>query len=363
MEMLYNINVYVCKLLGKSGFMNAKETIIKLISAVGVSGEEHIASEVAAKILNEFAKTELDYFGNVIGYVGGFESNTEKPTILLDAHIDEIGFIVTYITDEGFLKVSNCGGIDRRLLLAQQATIFGTEIIYGVITSTPPHLEKDNKSVPKIDEIYIDTGLSKEACEKIVSLGDRVILTNKYAQLQGDRLTGKSLDDRSGVAAILLALDMIKGKELPFNVAVQFSAQEETGERGAKIAAYKFKPDYAIVVDVSFALTSDDSEYKCGELGKGAMIGIAPSLSRQMSNRFIDIAKKNDIPYQIEVMNGTTGTNADVIGVTANGVRTVTISIPLKYMHTPVEVVSLSDIENTAKLIAKFLESGVYPNA
>ncbi|NLZ46831.1 MAG: M42 family metallopeptidase, partial [Clostridiales bacterium] len=285
------------------------------------------------------------------------------PTILLEAHIDEIGFIVSYITDDGFLMVSNCGGIDRRLLLAQQATIFGSETIYGVITSTPPHLEEDSTTVPKIDQIYIDTGLSKEECEKKVTLGDKVVITNKYAELQGDRLTGKSLDDRSGVAAILLALDMIKGKDLPFNISVLFSAQEETGERGAKIGSFKIKPDYAIVVDVSFALTSDDSEYKCGKLGKGAMIGIAPSLSKKMSKRFIEIAKLNDIPYQVEVMNGTTGTNADVIGVTENGVRTVTISIPLKYMHTPVEVISISDVENTARLIAKFLESGVYPNA
>lgn len=339
---------------------NTKEIIMKLVNSVGVSGEEISASKTAEELLSQYCKTETDFFGNVVGYRGEVDEN--KPLLMLDAHIDEIGFIVNYITDEGFLKVSNCGGIDRRLLLAQQVTVFGNKPIRGVVTSTPPHLENDSKKAPKIDEIYIDTGLSKEECEKTVSLGDRVIISNMPASLVGDRITAKSLDDRSGVAVILLALDMVKEKNLPVNVAVCFSAQEETGERGAKIAAYKIKPDFAVAVDVSFALTSDDKEYKCGKMGKGGMIGIAPSLSKQLSERLVDIAKTEGIPYQLEIMNGETGTNADCIGVTAGGVKTVTLSVPLKYMHTPVEVVSLSDVENTAKLLAKLLERGVYNN-
>lgn len=341
--------------------MDIKNLIFNLINSVGVSGDEFSASKTAEKELSEFCKTEIDYFGNVIGYRR--EINENKPTLLLDAHIDEIGFIVTYITDEGFLKVSNCGGIDRRLLLAQEVSIFGKEVIPGIITSTPPHLEDDDKKVPKIDDVYIDTGLSKEDCEKIVSLGDRVIIANKPVSLQGDRISGKSLDDRCGVAVILRALEMVKDKKLPVNLVVCFSSQEETGERGAKISAFKIKPDYAVAIDVSFALTADDKEYKCGKLGKGAMIGIAPSLTREFSNRLITIAKSENIPYQLEIMNGETGTNADCIGVTANGVKTVTLSVPLKYMHTPVEVISLSDIENSAKLVAKLLERGVYADA
>lgn len=341
--------------------MNTKEMIFELINSVGVSGEEFVASLTAEKMLSEYCKTETDYFGNVVGYLGEFDD--KKPTLLLDAHIDEIGFIVTYITDDGFLKVSNCGGIDRRLLLAQQVTIYGNETITGVITSTPPHLEDDDKKVPKIDDIYIDTGLSKEECEKIVNLGDRVIIKNTPATLMGDRITGKSLDDRCGVAVILKALEMVKDKKLPVNLVVCFSAQEETGEKGAKISAFRIKPDYAVAIDVSFALTKDDDEHKCGKLSKGAMIGIAPSLCREFSNRLIEIAKQENIPYQLEVMNGETGTNADCIGVSQNGVKTVTLSIPLKYMHTPVEVISLSDIENSAKLVAKLLERGVYKDA
>lgn len=341
--------------------MDIKETVFKLISSCGVSGNETSASEIAAEMLKPYAKTEIDHFGNVIGYVG--KQDAQKPTVLLDAHIDEIGFVVTYITDDGFVKVSNCGGIDRRLLLAQQVTIFGKEAVTGFVTSVPPHLEEDNKKVPKIDDIYIDTGYSKDELEKIVSLGDVAVISNTPAQLCGDRITGKSLDDRSGVAVILRTLELVKGKELPFNVAVQFTSQEETGERGAKTASFKIQPDYAVVIDVSFALTADDSEHKCGKLGNGAMIGFAPSLSKELSERFKELAETKDIPYQIEVMNGETGTNADAVGVSGKGVKCVTVSIPLKYMHTPVEIVSLSDLENTAQLVAEFLESGVNADA
>lgn len=337
--------------------MDTKELIFKLTENYGVSGDEFPACKTAANILSEYAKTEIDHFGNVIGYVG--EVDKSKNTLLLDAHIDEIGLIVTYISDDGFLKVSNCGGIDRRLLLAQEVTVLGRKNISGVITSTPPHLEADDTKTPEIDNIYIDTGYTKEQLEEFVSLGDRIVFPAKAVILNCDQITGKSLDDRSGVAVILKTLEILKGKDLPVNLAVLFSSQEETGERGAKTAAFKIAPDYAVAIDVSFALTADDKPHKCGKLGKGPMIGVAPSLSRKMSDKFISLAKEENIPYQIEVMNGQTGTNADAIGVSGCGVKTVTLSIPLKYMHTPVEVISISDIENSAKLLAAFVEKGV----
>ena len=337
--------------------MDTFELLKKLTDASGISGNEYNASKAAAEILSSYAKTEIDHNGNVIGFVGDFDDN--KKTILLDAHIDEIGLIVTYITDDGFLKISDCGGIDRRLLLAQQVNVLGKEMLPGVICSTPPHLEKDDSKNPEIDDIYIDTGIGKESLEELVPLGSRVIFPAQITRLCSDNVTAKALDDRSGVAVILKALEEIKGKQTAFNVAVLFSSQEEVGERGAKTAAFRINPDYAVAVDVSFAITSDDKPHKCGKLGKGAMIGVAPSLSDELSNRLIKLANNENIPYQIEVMNGTTGTNADVIGVTRNGVKTVTLSIPLKYMHTPAEVVSLSDIENSAKLLAELVVKGV----
>ena len=342
------------------------EILFMLTTQNGVSGDEFCAARTAASLLKKYTPdVTVDDFGNVIANIGKREEG--KPHIMLDAHIDEIGFIVTYISDEGFLKVSNCGGIDRRLLLAQQVEVLCSsgERVFGVITSTPPHLESDDKKAPKLEDIYIDTGMSKKKAEELISLGDRVIISSDPCELLGDRVTSKCLDDRAGVLTLIQTLDLLKDElnSLNCSLSVVFSSQEETGERGAKTAAYKVNPDMAIAVDVSFARVFGESNDTCGEMEKGPMIGVSSSLTKAMSNRLIEIAKSEGIPYQIEVMGGTTGTNADAIGVTRSGVKTVTVSIPLKYMHTPVEVISLSDVTNSARLIAEFLRNGVEADA
>lgn len=333
--------------------MNLEQTIIQLADISGVSGDEAKAAELALEMLKEFTDDCYIKNGNVIGHLG---TKGAKPHILIDAHIDQIGFVVTYITDDGFLKISNCGGIDRRLLLAQQVTILGKEPVSGIVCAIPPHLSTDESSVPEMDEICIDIGMTKEQAEKVVSLGDKIVFATSCKKLQGDRITGAALDDRCGVASILRALEIIKDKKIGYELSAMFSTQEELGERGAKIGVFDIDPDIAIAVDVSFALTADDSEIKCGKMGKGCMIGFAPTLDKKLSQQFKVIAEKNNMPYQIEVMNGETGTNADRFSVNKSGVKAVTLSIPLKYMHTPVEVISISDVENTAQLIAAYLQ-------
>ncbi|MBQ5317708.1 MAG: M20/M25/M40 family metallo-hydrolase [Oscillospiraceae bacterium] len=333
--------------------MNLEQTIIQLADTSGVSGDETKAAELALEMLKEFTDDCYIRNGNVIGHLG---KKGTKPHIMIDAHIDQIGFIVTYITDDGFLKISNCGGIDRRLLLAQQVTVLGKEPVTGIVCAIPPHLSTDESKVPEMDEICIDIGMTKEQAEKVISYGDKIVFATGCKKLQGDRITGAALDDRCGVAAILRALEIIKDNKLDYELTVMFSTQEELGERGAKIGVFDIDPDIALAVDVSFALTSDDSEIKCGKMGKGCMIGFAPTLDKELSQQFKAIAEKNSMPYQIEVMNGETGTNADRFSVNKSGVKAVTLSIPLKYMHTPVEVISVSDVENTAQLIAAYLQ-------
>lgn len=331
--------------------MDLKETIKKLADCGGVSGDEDSAAKLALGLLREY--TDDCYIKNncVFGNFGKREES--RPHILLDAHIDRIGFVVTHITEDGFVKISNCGGIDRRLLLAQQLKIYGKKEVFGVIASIPPHLEKkgDDGRVPDYPDIYVDVEANKDQIE----IGDKAVFLQSCRDLCGDRIGGAALDDRCGVACLLKTAEMLKGEELNCSYTIMFSSQEEVGERGAKIGVYDVDPDIAIAVDVSFALTADDSEIKCGKLGKGAMIGFAPTLDRELSNSIKDIAEKNEIPYQLEIMNGETGTNADRFSVNAGGVRAVTLSIPLKYMHTPVEVISVSDVQNTALLIAEYL--------
>lgn len=340
---------------------DSMELLFGLSGADGVSGSEEKAGELALSRLKRYASDAyIDSFGSVIGRIG--VHSKDKPTLLLDAHIDEIGMIVTFIDDKGFVKVGNCGGLDRRLLLAQEVCIHGQKQVPGIICSKPPHLlsDEEKKKAPEVSEIAIDTGYSKEQLEKFVAPGDRITFVGVNRELLNGRVSGKSFDDRSGVAAILMALDLLQTEgELPFNLTVLFSSQEEVGERGAHIAAFDLAPDYAVAVDVSFGFTSDSQEDKCGKMGKGGMIGISPSLNRAMSDRLIALAKEKQIPYQVEVMPELTGTNADVIAVTRSGVRAVTISIPLRYMHTPIETIVLSDMEAVAQLLCVFAREGM----
>lgn len=333
--------------------MNTFEVLATLSNAVGVSGYEKSAADVAKKYLSRYGEVYTDNMGNLI--CNAFDYDESRPTVLLDAHIDEIGFIVNYITDDGFLKVSPCGGIDRRVLLAQQVTVCGSKLIKGVVTSTPPHLEKDSSECPKVEDIFIDVGLDGDEVKSIVSLGDYVFIDSPAKMLVNYSVTSKALDNRAGCTAVIKALDLMKDRNRNCNIVVCFSVQEELGLRGAKPAGFEISFDSAVVVDVSFAKTANESPKDCGEMGKGPMIGISPTLSRPMADALIRKADNNLIPYQLEIMSGRTGTNADALGISRGGKSVVTVSIPIKHMHTPAEIADLNDIENTAKLIAAYL--------
>lgn len=333
--------------------MDIRSTVVSLSEISGTSGSESKAAQLALGMLREYCPDAEIINGNVTGKFGTHREGL--PSLLLDAHIDQIGFAVTYITDDGFIKVGNIGGIDRRLLPAQPVVVHGSRDIKGVICSVPPHLTSGGSEVLEMDNVAIDTGLTKEELEKLVSLGDSVTFDVTCRDLIGSRITGGALDDRCGVASILYALELLKDSDLAYNVTVLFSTQEEVGERGAKIGAFEINPDIALAVDVSFAYAIGEAESKCGYLGKGPMIGISPSLSREISDELINTAKSADIPYQIEVMSGLTGTNADRFSVNRCGAKACTVSIPLRNMHTPVEVIDITDAEQTAKLLAAYI--------
>lgn len=338
--------------------MELKEMLEKLCNATGVSGAENGACEVACELLKNYTDDAVcDNFGSVKGFIG--DRNNGKPTVMLEAHIDEIGFIVTYIDDDGFIKVSNCGRTDRRLYAAQTVTIHTENgAVKGVIATLPPHVNPDTKTAMKDEDVTIDTGYTKAEVEKLVSLGDRVTIDAKFTPLLGTRVTGKATDDRSGVAAVLYALELMKSKTLMYNVEVLFAAQEEVGCRGALINSYNSEARYAIATDVSFAYTSEAKREKCGDMGKGAMIGIAPILDKELTNELKALAKSKDIPHQFEIMSGETGTDADEISKIKGGIRTALLSIPQKYMHTPIEVVDLKDIESVSRIMAEFVTGG-----
>ncbi len=324
----------------------------KLCGAKGVSGAENKAAQVASELLGKYMPVKTDPLGSVTGTVGDGDVH-----ILLDAHLDQIGLVVTAVDEDGFLKVAKCGGVDIRVLAAAEVNVHGKEDIFGVITSTPPHLSKpeDSNKAKGFDEIAVDIGMKREDALKIVSPGDRITFNGGFLKLLGSRVVSPSIDDRAGVAAILRCLELLEAKELGCKVSVLFSVQEETGGSGAQTGAFSACADEAIAVDVSFAAAPGISGEKYAVLGGGTMIGYAPSLDYEMSRRLSDIAEKKNIPNQPEVMGGRTGTNCDEIQVAGKGVKTALLSIPLRNMHTAVEVCDLEDIENTAKLMAEYI--------
>lgn len=332
--------------------MDIKAALRALTEEIGVSGDEFSASRKAAELLAEYAENvSVDGFGNVVGFVKCGKPNAQ--TLLLDAHIDRVGLIVTYIDDNGFLSVGTCGSPDIKTYLAQSVTVHGRRAVRGVVSTLPPHVSKDNKA-PEIGDISIDVGMSKAQAEEVISLGDRVTVDSRFRELCGGLISAPAVDDRSGVCAVLEALDMLKCKPLKYDLAVCFSAQEETGERGAKQAAFRIQPDEALVVDVSFGRTPDSAPKETAELGSGVMIGFSACLDKAMSNTLRELAERRDIPCTREIMPSSTGTNADAVAVAGKGVKCCTLSFPIRYMHTPVETVDLDDISAAARLIAAY---------
>lgn len=337
--------------------LDIKETLERLTGSVGVSGAENGACGTALELLREYAPdAECDPFGNVTALIKSGEQSAR--TLMLDAHIDQIGFIVSCIDGDGFLKVGACGGPDMRIMLAQSVTVHGVRDIRGVVSTLPPHVSSDHSKAPEVGDISIDIGMSREESERLVPLGSRVTVDSAFRELSEGVISAPSVDDRSGVCAILYALELLRGRKLKYDLAVCFSAQEETGERGVKGAAFRLEPDEALAVDVSFGRTPDSAPHETAALGSGVMIGYSAALDRGMSDRLKSVAAEREIPYTIEVMPSSTGTNADSIAISRAGVKCCTLSIPIRYMHTPIETVKLCDIESTAKLICEYAAGG-----
>lgn len=340
---------------------NLEKILTALCNCCTVSGSEIENISLIKELMPTGTLINSDHNGNIIATIGNVNSDD---VILLDAHNDRIGFVVTYIDDNGFIKVANCGGIDRRVLLGSAVTVLGKKPLRGIVCCLPPHLSDGGEDkAPSGDSIYIDIGLSKEEVIKCVALGDKIAVYAKPKKLIGSRFSAGGLDNKAGVATLIKVAHLLNEKKLDCCVKILFSSQEETGFLGSRTASFAIMPKSAVVVDVSFATQPSVPSEKCGEMSKGPMLGTAPILDNDMFKQMKVIAEAENIPYQIEVMNGVTGTNADAITVTGSGIKTALVSIPLRNMHTQAEVVDMEDIELTAKLIALYIEKrGVSAN-
>ena len=329
----------------------------RLCALSGPSGFEESVTRAAAELLRPLAdEVYFTRLGSVVGLRRCGRENA--PKLLLDAHLDEIGFIVTG-HEEGFLRFAPLGGVDPRMLPDREVVILTDPPIHGVVACLPPHVQTAgdmDKSLP-VKDLYIDVGLSREEAEKRVPVGTPATYRGGCAPLGEDLLSGKALDDRCGFAVLLDVLERLKGKELPVDLYVLGSTQEETHSTGAITAAYEIAPQMCVAVDVTHGDSPDASKHETFKLGGGPVIGVGPNCARSLSGRLKELAKELDMPIQLEVMSGSSGTNAWPIQVSREGVATAVVSIPERYMHTPVEVVHRKDLEDTAKLLAAFVES------
>lgn len=330
--------------------MELQTLLFSLSRACGVTSGAAQAALEAVRPYSPAAR--LDRLGSVVAPVRAPREG--EPHVMLEAHIDEIGFAVTAVDADGFLRLGKIGGPDVRVLLGAEVTVHAKQELFGVFCCRPPHLSsaEDYKKVPELKEMAVDIGFGHdEACKRVMP-GDLVTLRAEPAEMENGFVTGKALDNRAGVAVVLRCLELC-AQDVSCGLTAVFSTGEELGMRGAVPAAYSVSPTHAIVTDVSFGMTPDAPREHCGEMGEGPMIGVSPTLSRSVTELLFRLAEEKKIPHQREVMAGGTGTNADAISVSRAGVATGLLSVPLRYMHTAAECIKPSDVENTARLMAE----------
>ena len=259
------------------------------------------------------------------------------------------------------MKVGAVGGIDIRTLAATDVVITNEKgKFFGVVTSIPPHLSgKNDGEAAEVADILIDVGMTKQQAAEKISRGDFVSFNYKLDKLANDRIVGASLDNKAGAAVLIRVYQLLKESCPKADAIYLFSSQEEAGLRGAKAASFGVSADEAIVVDVSFATAPGVDRLHAGEIGKGPMVCISPIIDKKVSDGLIETATKSGIAFQKEICSSTTGTNADVISLSGNGIRTGLVSVPLRNMHTFSETISLQDVELSACLIAEYIKGRV----
>ena len=334
------------------------EELIKSLSDLrGISGFEYRISDKIAEFFEKYADSvEKDRLGNVIAVKKCGKENAKK--VMIEAHIDEIGLMVNDIDDNGFITFVPVGGVDRRILPSLEVIVHGKRDLPGVIGAKPPHLQESgeqNKST-KIEDMAIDTGFCAEKVRELVSVGDSITFAQSVGKLSEKEFSGKTLDDRAGVAALVNTMKNLMKIKTEVDVYAVAAVQEEVGLRGAKVAAYGVEPDIAIAVDVCHGITPDNS-YNAFETGSGAVISIGPNIHPKLQKRLNETAEKYHIKYELDVDGGDTGTDAWAIQVSKCGVPTALLSIPLKYMHTSVETLDIGDVEAVSELLTCFIQN------
>ncbi len=327
------------------------EHLEKLCTLNGISGDETAVREYICSQIEGKCEYHIDNLGNVIAFKKGRKIPSKK--ILLDAHMDEVGFIVTNIKSDGTLSFSTVGGIDVAVITGRHVKV-GKDRINGVIGSKAVHnLSADEKNtMPSVSRLYIDIGANdREDAEKYVKIGDSVCFDSEYIKFGDNKIKCKAVDDRAGCAILLDLID----SELEYDTYFSFSVQEEVGLRGAKTASFSVNPDFAIIVETTTAadINGVSGEKRVCELGKGAVVSFmdrSTVYDRELYSLAFDTAKENNILCQTKTMIAG-GNNSGAVHLSRDGVRTLAVSVPCRYLHSPSCVADYSDIEACENLI------------
>lgn len=335
--------------------MTTVERLTALCELSGPSGFEHPVSRKAAELLEQVGMDEvqIDRMGNVLGVRSCGKPGAKK--LLLDAHLDEIGLMVTGV-EEGYLRFQTIGGVDPRMLPAREVTVLTDPPLFGVVTCLPPHVqtaESGNKSFA-VSDLYIDIGMEQERAAALVPVGTPVSYRGGCYPLGERQMSGKSMDDRACFVILLRAAELLREQELDVDLYILGSTREEVSAAGAAVSAWKVNPDFCVAVDVTHGATPDGQKERTFPLGGGPAIGLGPNMTHWMTQRLKQKSRENGWEYGIEVMESHTGTNGWPMQVTREGIATAVLSLPLKYMHTPMETLDLEDMEAVSRLLAAF---------
>lgn len=328
----------------------------KLISIPGLSGYElpalSLIQEAWQPLVDELSISRL---GSLHGFRHG-KGLATRPSILIATHMDAIGLMVNGIED-GLLRVTSIGGLDPRVLPGALVTVHGRQDLPAVIAPPITRLlpSSATEGAVAIEYLLIDTGLLPDEVQRLVRVGDLVSFAQPPLDTGGETLTGHSLDNRASVAALTHCLQLLQSRPHDWDVWAVATTQEEVGVKGAYTSAFQLHPALAVAIDVTFGSGPGSPNHKTFPLGKGPTLLWGPDAHPALHNEFKTLAERLEIPYAVEVAPRHSGTDGFATQVTAEGIPTMVVSIPLRYMHTPVEMVAIKDITRTGRLLAEFI--------
>ncbi len=338
--------------------MQIKDFLSSLSEASGISGYEAPVRElVRAEFARCASELRVDAMGNLIALARGERGpETTQRSIMLAGHMDEIGLLVTKL-EKGFLRFATVGGFDLRVLPGQEVVVHGQRDLPGIIGTRPPHVlsAQDREQIVPLDKLFIDVGLPADELEKLVHAGDVITLQRQFSELSNNLVAGKALDDRAAVVCIASCLQHLSTMKHTWDVYAVATVQEEVGLKGALTSSYGIAPDIGIAIDVGHGNMLGVPEVDTVTVGGGPTLALGPNIHPLMYARLMETARANEIPFQSDPIPDRSGTDAWAMQIAREGVPTALISIPLRYMHTTVETLSLKDLDRTGRLLAYFV--------